>query len=425
MPKRLLFVESNTTGTGMLALRMAQEQGLQPAFLTNKPSRYVGLDDTGCAVLVVDTNDYGALRDLITANFQVSELSGIVTTSEFYLEVVAQLAAAFHLPGNSPDAMRTCRNKALTRQTLQAAGVHQPKFAICRTEGELTAAVDAVGLPCVVKPVDDTGSFGVRCCTTLAEVARHASSILSQHTNVRGQRTAGAVLVEAYLNAPEFSVEMFTWDGQTTCVGITQKSLTGFPYFVESRHIFPAMLTPEAERDIRQTVFRTLAAVGITLGATHTEVKLTPQGCAIVEINARLAGGMIPELVWHATGIDLLEQQIKAAGGLAPDLSVTRQRYGGIQFIVADAEGELQEIQGLQAARAVPGIEQVVATAQVPTRVRPPQSAYDRLGFIIAAGDTHAETAASLARAAGEIRLVGRLGERLNGEGKSDDRTAQ
>ncbi|HEY3368673.1 MAG TPA: ATP-grasp domain-containing protein [Symbiobacteriaceae bacterium] len=417
MPKRLLFVEANTTGTGMLALRMAQEQGLQPVFLTNKPSRYAGLSETGCAVLVVDTNDYGALHEVITANLQVGELEGIVTTSEFYLEVVAQLTEAFHLPGNSPAAMRNCRNKALTRQTLKAAGVHQPKFAVCRAEAELAAAVEAVGLPCVVKPADDTGSFGVLCCTTLAEVAIHAVSILGQHTNIRGQRTAGTVLVEEYLNAPEFSVEMFTWDGRTTCVGITQKSLTGFPYFVESRHIFPAMLTPEAERDIRQTVFRTLEAVGITLGATHTEVKLTPQGCAIVEINARLAGGMIPELVWHATGIDLLKQQIKSAGGVAPDLSVTRHRYGGIQFMVADAEGELQEIQGLQAARAVPGIEQVVVTAQIPTRVRPRQSAYDRLGFIIAAGDTHEDTVASLARAAGEIRLAGRLGERLNGGG--------
>jgi biotin carboxylase len=417
MPQRLLFVEANTTGTGMLALRMAQEQGLQPVFLTNKPSRYAGLSETGCDVFVVDTNEYGALHEAIMANFPVGELEGVVTTSEFYLEVVAQLAEAFHLPGNSPVAIRNCRNKALTRQTLQAAGVHQPKFAICRTEAELAAAVEAVGLPCVVKPADDTGSFGVLCCATFAQAATHAVRILSQHTNIRGQRTAGTVLVEEYVNAPEFSVEMFTWDGRTTCVGITQKSLTGLPYFVESRHIFPALLAPEAEREIRHTVFRALEAVGITLGATHTEVKLTPQGCAIVEINARLAGGMIPELVWHATGIDLLKQQIKSAGGVAPDLSVLRQHYGGIQFIVADAEGELQEIQGLEAARAVPGVEQVVVTAQVPARVRPPQSAYDRLGFIIASGVSHAKTAASLARAAGEIRLGGRLGERLNGGG--------
>ncbi|MEK8104318.1 hypothetical protein NKG94_02625 [Micromonospora sp. M12] len=55
-PRHLLFIESNTTGTGMLAMRSAQDLGLLPVLLTNDPTRYAGLAETGCRVLTCDTN---------------------------------------------------------------------------------------------------------------------------------------------------------------------------------------------------------------------------------------------------------------------------------------------------------------------------------------------------------------------------------
>jgi S-sulfo-L-cysteine synthase (3-phospho-L-serine-dependent) len=307
----LLFVESNTTGTGMLALKKAKSWGLLPVFLCNKPERYLGLEETGAQVLVCDTNSLEAVKQTIEANLNVDELCGIATTSEFYLETVAELTSAYGLPGNPADAMRTARNKSKTRLRLAEVGVRQPRFAIVKSEADVAAAIDGVGLPCVVKPADDSGSNDVKLCNTPEEVEAQAKKILAVHTNMRGQQTALTVLVEEYVDAPEYSVEMFTWQGETICVGITEKKLTGFPYFVEAGHIFPAPLSDEVAEEMRSTVRAALQAVGVQNGATHTEVKLTSEGAAIIEINARLAGGMIPELIRYSTGIDMLENQIK------------------------------------------------------------------------------------------------------------------
>lgn len=351
-PRHLLFVEANTSGTGVLALDVAWRLGLTPVLLTNKPSRYAGLGEH--AVLECDTSSIPALRAAIKDGFRREDVAGLTTTSDFYVTAAAELADWLGLPRNPVDAMRVCRDKSLLRKRLADAGVRQPRHAVVRRAPDIRAAVAAVGLPCVVKPVDDSASNAVLLCRTEDQATGHAASILATAANVRGLPTAGAVLVEEYLAGAELSVELFTVDGETHLVGITDKSVTPPPYFVEYRHLFPALLPPVVALEIERTARAAVAAAGITLGATHTEVKLTARGAAVIEVNPRLAGGMIPALVEHATGVDLLEQQVRIAAGLPVSLTPTRRRYAGIQFQLTDT----------------------------------PRSGYDRLGHVIA----HAET---------------------------------
>lgn len=399
MDKHLFIVEANTTGTGLLALQKAQELGFAPVFLTNDPSRYHGLDQMNISIVLCNTNSLEALQQVLTTALKTDQLLGVTTTSEFYLEAVAELAAAYHLPGNSPSAMSICRNKASTRLCLQDAGVKQPRFTIVRTRSDLNRALIKLVPPYIVKPADDTGSHNVRLCQDAQQAEAQALHILEIATNVRGQQTAQTVLIEEFLACPEFSVETFTWEGKVSCLGITEKTLAGFPYFVEQRHIFPAPLALDVAWEIQATVERALAAVGITHGAAHTEVKLTSQGCAIIEINARLAGGMIPELLRATLGVDVLEQQLKAAVGEPPCLHGNGSGYAGIHFLTSQQEGWLQDVQGLAEVQALKGIERVVITASPGAKVQSPQSAYSRLGYVIAHAESYELVARTLQQA--------------------------
>lgn len=405
LPKRpLIFVESNTTGTGMQALRLAARLGTTPVLLTNKPERYKGLADIRCEVVRCDTNDDTTLTKAID---EYSEIAGIATTSEFYLVPVAGQAARRGLAGNPPEAMAICRDKSRTRLVLREAGVPQPSFAVVVPGGDVADAVAAVGLPCVVKPADDSSSTNVRLCRSVAEATAHAATVLAIAANVRGQATARTVLVEQYLSGPELSVEMFSVAGRTTCVGVTAKSVTaGGPHFVEYQHIFPADLAPPARQDAVDTVTRALEATGFAYGASHVEVKQVPAGWAIVEINARLAGGMIPELVRLATGVELLEQQLRAFAGLPVQLEPVRERYAGVRFLLAAEAGRLVAVNGVASARAVPQVESVTITVSVGAAVQPARDAYDRLGYAIATGDSADDVRATLATACGRIELI-------------------
>jgi S-sulfo-L-cysteine synthase (3-phospho-L-serine-dependent) len=406
--QHLLFVEANTTGTGMLALRTANELGLRPVLLTGKPERYAGLGEQDCEIVVCQTNSLRELRGTIQDRFRRDELAGVTSTSDFYAPMVAELATWLGLPGNPVNAMAACRDKALTREALRLAGVAQPRFALVQEgcgQREVAAAVDAVGLPCVVKPADDSGSRGVLLCGTAAEAAAQIQRILDVRVNLRGLPTSRTVLVEQYLDGPEFSVEMFGRDGEHTCVGLTAKTVGGHPYFVETQHVFPAALPRETVHLIEDTVRAALRATGVRTGATHTEVKLTGHGPAIVEINPRLAGGMIPELIRLAAGIDLLEQQLRIAAGWPADLVPRRSAHAGIRFLLAATAGELIRVAGVAEAARVPGVTEVRVTGAPGARVRPPRDAYDRIGYIIAAGPDPDAVRTALAGAAARIRV--------------------
>jgi cysteine synthase A len=400
-PPVYVFVESNTTGSGMVALRTARRLGFEAWLLTSDPGRYQGMADTGCRVVRCDTNDLAELP----AEVPAARVAAISSLSEFYVVAAARLAARAGLPLTDPDVLAGCRDKGRLRHTLAAAGVRQPDFAVVTDPASAAGAAERVGVPCVVKPVDESGSTGVLRCDTAEEAVAHATGIIATATNVRGQPAARAALVERYLSGTEFSVESFTIDGVHHIVGIVGKSVTGAPHFVEHRHIVPAELPAEAADEMVTTVRRALTAAGLERGPAHTEVKLTPAGASVIEINPRLAGGMIPELLRMVTGADMVENQIRAAVGLPVELPGDPVSCAGIQFLLADRAGILEDVEGVDAAEAVDGVERVVVTASPGRAVRPPRDAYDRLGYVTARGASASAVTRALSTAAALVRL--------------------
>lgn len=410
MPRRdrelLLFVESNTTGTGMLALGTAVRLGLEPVLFAKDSARYAGLEATGCRVVVCDTDDAAVLRDAVAGVAAGRRVAGVTTTSEFYLVHSARVAAELGVGGNPPEAMAVCRDKASTRSVLAEAGVAQPRFAVVTEADQVLDAVMDVGLPCVVKPVGESGSQGVLWCPDAATARGHAEKLLGVTENVRGQATAGMVLVEGYLDGPEFSAEMFCVDGEAVCAGVTQRTVSPLPYFVETGHLFPAAVDPAVSEQIAEVARRALKAAGFQRGPAHVELKMTASGPSVIEINGRLAGGMIPELIRSATGIDLLEQQIRAAAGRPLRMTADRSRHAGIRFLTAATVGRFAGVRGVERAERIAGVDRVTVTGVPGRSVRPARDAYDRLGQVIAVGDSPEAVFGALEEAVAALEIV-------------------
>ncbi|APS20762.1 pyridoxal-5'-phosphate-dependent protein [Streptomyces sp. Tue 6075] len=389
--RRLVFVESNTTGTGMLALARARDLGLAPVLLTGRPGRYPGIGEADCQVIRCDTNDGDALAAALRTHFAPGEVAGVTTTSEFYLEAVARLAASLGLPGNPPAAVAACRRKSATRRLLTDAGLPQPVSVPVTRVADMPDAVAATGLPCVVKPASDSASTGVLLCTSVEQARDHAAKLLAITHNVRDQAVPPEVLVEEHVQGPEYSVETIFVAGELHVVGITRKSVSPPPSFVELRHTFPAPLDKAGSRAIERMVRAAIEAVGLRHGACHTEVRLTAKGPTIIEINARLAGGMIPELIRLAGGPDLLTQQLRAAAELPVELPRTELIPTGVAFLTGSAEGRLAGLEGVEPARRLPGVAEVLVTRRAGDPIRPATDAYDRIGHVIASADSVAE----------------------------------
>ena len=392
-----VLVESNTTGSGRLFCACARELGLRPVMLARDPGRYPYVAQDGIDAVVTDTADPAAL--LAACRALGAPVAGATSSSEYYIGAAADLAAALGRPHPDGNAIRSCRDKRSQRDRLRAAGVPGPAFSAATTPAEAVAAAGRIGYPVVVKPVSGSGSVGTRRCAGPGEAAEAAGYVLGTDPAELGLPPQPAVLVEEYLPGAEYSVEAL---GEQV-VGITRKHLGPEPYFVETGHDFPAPL-PEAEHAaISGIALAALRALGLGWGGAHVEVRRTAAGPRIVEVNPRLAGGMIPRLVAESLGIDMIFHVVAEAAGQPRPPRPAAAAAAAIRFLVADQGGRLTGVCGAAAARAVPGVVEVGITARAGQEVRVRHSFTDRLGYVIARGESDSVAARAAEAAAGML----------------------
>ena len=389
----VVLLESNTTGTGRLFARAAANLGHQTVLLAADPSRYPWAVEDGVRTDVLDTGDE---QDVLTACKELGDVVGVTSSSEYFIAPAARIAAALGLPGPDADAITRCRDKEAQRHALAAAKVSTPEFHGASTVDEAVAAAEDITLPVVLKPVAGSGSVGVRLCNDLGEVHAHAAALLANTVNERGIPVPARLLVEELALGPECSAEVFS--GRT--VGVVLKHLGQAPWFVETGHDFPAPLPDDVVHDVASLARDAAEVLGLTFGPLHVEARVTKNGPTIIEVNPRLAGGNIPELVRHASGVDLVTEAVRLVTGGRPHLDPTRHRHTAIRFLLPPRAGTLEAVRGTDEAAAVEGVVDVRVTKQPGDPVQRQGDFRDRIGHVLAAADD-----GDAARAAAEEAL--------------------
>lgn len=404
----LLMIESWVGAMSSLLPRAINESGHRFTFMTRDLHHYLRAAPAqphpllaAENVLTAETNDVSALLGHVERLHAVLRFDGVISSCDYYLPTTARVAAHLGLPGPDPRAVERACRKDLTRTTLHEAGVPGPRFALAEDWPALAKAAAELGYPLVVKPVDLCAGMYVRKVTDEAELREAFAAIEAFPVNARNQPRVPAVLLEELLTGPEVSVETVTVDGATHVVGVTDKSVAGEPWFVESGHMFPADLDTAAAEAVAVAA---IEALGLDRGVAHTEVKLTPEGPKLVEVNPRPAGNQITELVRRVTGIDLPAAYAQLAVGEQPDLrpADTGVRSAAISFLLPPRSGQVASIRGAEELGSTEGVVEW-AVKQPGHRAGDPTSNNSYLGHVVVT-----DPAGLGARARAE-RLVGGL----------------
>jgi biotin carboxylase len=332
---------------------------------------------------------------------------GVFCYDETLVHVAAQTAEALGLPGSPACAVLACRDKALTRSVLAAAGIPQPASTAVRSRDEALAAAGATGYPVVIKARGLAGSIGVVMAEGPAAVAA-AFAAASSATFPGAPGYDAGVLVEEYLPGPEISVDCVVADGACTITTLARKQTGLEPFFEETGHTVDARDPLLDDAVLRDQLDRVHKALEYTRGATHTEFRLTPAGPRLVEINARLGGDLIPYLGFLATGADPCVAAAQVAAGRVPDTAPRHRKTAGIRFLYPPQDCEVVSA-AVRHDRLGPGIHRAVATAAPGTRLAlPPRGYLSRYGYVIAVGDDPAQVDADLADPASLFDLQSR-----------------
>jgi biotin carboxylase len=337
-----------------------------------------GLADLGDVVFLVprESAHVAQLRPVMEMLGEVRTLTGDTATDvrllreispdavlnfcEHLVRQAAEFAAALGLPGNSPHTARLFTDKALQRRTLREKGVEKTVAHPLDTLGDWDAALAAVGLPAVVKPVAGALSRQVHALRDKEEAA-------AVHARLAALEAEGAwvpFVVEEYLEGRPCAPFGDFVSVESLCLptGITHLAVTGktpvMPPFRSTGRIWPSPLPQEEEQEVADLVTRALEAIGAERGFAHTEVKLTPDGPRIIELNGRLSG-FVNMMSRESCDLDLV--RIGALAALGEPMALAPFSFGGrVHFqynnLAPLRPCRLEAVHGAEAVRALPGV---------------------------------------------------------------------
>jgi hypothetical protein len=350
----------------------------------------------------------------VVASTHGKPLAGIVAVGDRPVALAARVASALALPGNPVEAARTSRDKHASRRALQTAGLPVPDFRVVPLDADAGPAAAAIGFPLVIKPLALSGSRGVMRVDDQDSFARGFDRLrrLLVSSDVQSERDSlhGQALLESFIPGREYAVEGLLTDGRFTALTIFDKPdpLDG-PFFEETIYVTPSGAAARTQRAIVDAVAAAAAAIGLRHGPVHAEARVRGHGVFVLEVAARPIGGLCSKALAfdspHGKQQSLEALLLRHAVG--EDVSGWRResRASGVMMIPVPEAGVYKGVEGVDAAGAVDGVDEVHITAKADTVLVPLPEGRSYLGFIFARGETASDVERSLRAAHARLRF--------------------
>ena len=312
--------------------------------------------------------------------------------------LAAEAARMLDIPFHPPVAARACHDKYQARQLYQKAGLPVPRFFRASLGDDPRELARRSFYPCVLKPLGLSASRGVIRANTESEFVEAFHRI----------RKIGEsqFQVESYIEGREFAVEGLVTEGRFQPLAIFDKPepLEG-PFFEETIYVTPSREEPAVQQVLLDATARAVRALGLYHGPVHAELRYNSEGAWILEIAARPIGGLCARALRFEPDVPL--EELILCHALGADVSGARPAHpaSGVMMIPIPKGGIYESVDGLDRARAVPGIEDAVITAKPGQLLVPLPEGASYLGFLFARGDTPEEVEFALRQSHAELRF--------------------
>ncbi len=196
------------------------------------------------------------------------------------------------------------------------------------------------------------------------------------------------IQVEGFIEGREFALEGILAGGSLQALALFDKPdpLNG-PFFEETIYVTPSRESAGVQRQLLETAGQAVRALGLERGPVHIELRFNGEGAWILEVAARPIGGLCSRALRFEGGMTLEELILRHA--LGEDVSAARlaDAASGVMMIPVPREGIYEGVHGVEEARAVPGIEDVIITAKQGQKILPWPEGSSYMGFLFARGD--------------------------------------
>ena len=319
MQKRLLVLAAGILQVPVI--KKAKEMGIY-VIAADGDSNAVGLKYADKAIVVNITSE----EDLLKVAHE-EHIDGVIhPCSEVSMNVMGRLNDELGLSGITKEQAIRATNKHLMREAFEMGGAPSPKSILTENaEDAWKHLQNDFSTDGILKPSRNSGSRGI------AKVSRDMdkADFINAYNIALNESRDKSVLLEQFIEGPEFSIEIIVWNGKVNVLTVTDKKTTGAPHFVELGHNQPSCYSAEEVEILKAAAVAGVKALGVNNCACHAEAKLMDGKAYLMEIGARLGGDFIStELTHLSTGIDMVAAAIDVALGVEPDLNPKEEPKG-------------------------------------------------------------------------------------------------
>ena len=300
------------------------------------------------------------------------QIDGVIhPCSEVAMNVMGRINDELHLSGISKEMAIRATNKHLMREAFERYGAPSPKSILTKDEEDAWHIFcEQFTTNAILKPSRNSGSRGI----AKIEKGITKDAFIDLYRRALDESRDHSVLIEQFIEGPEFSVEVIVWNGEPYVLAVTDKKTTEAPYFVELGHNQPSVFPEEIQQKLKDGAIAGIKALGLSNCAAHCELKVAIEreqsklACGLssvsnlaeskvqdgevylMEIGARMGGDFIStELTHLSSGIDMVAATINVVLGIEPNLAPTEPKHGVCIRYFTPKPGKLVAIEGEEA----------------------------------------------------------------------------
>ncbi len=254
-------------------------------------------------------------KEAILKIAQKENIDGIVAyASDPAAPTAAYVAEKLGIPTNSYEAVATLSEKHKFRKYLSENYFNVPNYCnFIELKDEYIKKISKFKFPIMVKPVDSSGSKGIRKIYNIDELEDAVKYAKQFSRN-------NIIQVEEYIEKDhKYMVggDIFVVNGEIKFWGLLNCHRdNSVNTLVPIGKSFPLNLSIERQTLIKTELNKLIKSLNIKFGAFNVELMITKDDkLYFIELGPRNGGNMIPDLLSMISGIDLVTATIKFAVG--------------------------------------------------------------------------------------------------------------
>ena len=341
--------------------------------------------------LVFETIDITDSNQVLAYAKKVIPEAVIAPSNDAGIIAATIVAEFFKIPGPGNFATENSRDKFKFRRLLHANGLTTPWFLKVNPLEDFDSIGKIPSFPCVIKPVQGSGSKGVRYLASASDFNLYLSESLARSPIYDLQ-------IEEFIEGVEFSIEGLVQNSHLKILAVCEKQRSLLPNLVDTRVSIPSNISAEQYKLALNITQKIVDVLQVKNAPIHLEFIQSPtRGFVAVECAVRAGGfNLFNRMVPWCTGIDAMDAQLnlilgKPLGNIQP----IREFAAILEFPQPSVRGRLKAINYNHAPHEDSQVE-IELYKEIGDIVGPPSNGAERIGHIFIFSKTKAQAEKAL-----------------------------